>query len=134
MGHIRIGRSGGGGVATSAPKLIATLSTDVGTAVGDMVILNGTNSVTKITSNSFAAIPNGIFGVVTNKPSTIIAEVLFVGIQGGYTGLTAGNSVFINTSGAFTHTPPVTGMLQQVGFAVSTTEIFVNIQQALRLT
>lgn len=118
--------------ATSAPKLIANFITDAGTAVGNIVRVNGTNTVTKITDNFSATIPNGIFGIVTNKPSSISADVIFVGIQGGYSGFTAGLPLFVSVAGVPTHTPPTTGMVQQIGFAVSSTELFLNIMQAIR--
>lgn len=122
------------GPATSAPILIGTFTTDIGTAVGDLVRLSGVNTVTKLTTNAFATIPNGIFGVCYTKPTTTSAEVLWIGVVGGYSGLTAGSPIFIDTSGVPSNTPPVTGMLQQIGFAVSTTQIFVSIGQAMRLT
>lgn len=125
---------GGSGpvMATQAPKLIATFNTDVGTLVNDLVVVNGDNSVTKITSNTAAEIPHGIFGVVTSKPSGTSAEVIFVGIQGGYSGFTTSNALFVGTDGLLTHSAPATGTVQQIGFAVSTTEIFVNPKQPIR--
>jgi hypothetical protein len=118
--------------ATSAPRLIATFDTDVGTAVGDIVTVNGTNSVTKIGSNSSVVIPNGIFGVAYYKPTAITVEVIFIGIVGGYVGLSAGEPVFVSTAGLPTHTVPTTGMVQQIGFAVSTTEFFLQMMQPMR--
>jgi hypothetical protein len=118
--------------ATQAPKLIATFNTDVGTDVGDFVKVNGNNSVTAITDNSAAEIPNGIFGICYSKPSSLIAEVLFVGIMAGFSGLTTGQAVFLDTFGLATQTAPSTGMSQQIGFAVSATEVFISILQPMR--
>ena len=67
-GNLDYFSAGGTATATQAPKLIATFDTDAGTDVGDLVIVNGASSVTKITSNTATEIPNGIFGVVTTKP------------------------------------------------------------------
>ena len=122
----------GGGAASSAPKLIATLNTDISTLVGDMVVVNGTNSVTKISNNLFSTMPNGIFGVVYTKPTTTKADVLFVGIMGGYSGFTAGLPLFVSTAGIPTHTPPSTGMSQQIGFATSANEMFYLLMQPIR--
>lgn len=118
--------------ATQAPKLIATFNTDVGTDVGDFVKVNGNNTVTAITDNSVSEMPNGVFGICYSKPSSLVAEVLFVGIMAGFSGLTIGQPVFINTLGLASHTPPNTGMSQQIGFAVSATEVFINLMQPMR--
>lgn len=121
---------GTGGAATQAPKLIVTFDTDVSTAVGDLVKVTGLDFVSRITDNLEATIPNGIFGVVTGKPTTNTAQIIFVGIQGGYSGLTTGLPVFVQTDGTAGHLIPTSGIVQQIGFAVSTTEIFVYINGA----
>lgn len=118
--------------AASAPKLIAQFNTDVGTAVGDLVRVNGVNTVTKITTNSSATIPNGIFGIGYNKPSPILIDVIFIGIMTGYAGFTTGNPLFVSTLGVPTHTVPSTGMVQQIGFAISSTDLFLQMMQPLR--
>jgi hypothetical protein len=118
--------------ATQAPKLIATFNTDLTTDVGDFVKVDGDNFVTAIADNSVSEMPNGVFGIVYSKPSSLVAEVLFVGIMAGFAGLTIGQPVFIDTLGVATHTPPSTGMSQQIGFAVSSTEVFINLMQPMR--
>lgn len=123
---------GGPPVIPSAPKLTQIFNTDVGTAVSDLVAVNGTNTVTKITDNTAATIPNGVFGVGFNKPNTTQLEVMFVGVGAGYSGLTAGAPVFVSTLGVPTHTIPATGMVQQIGFAISASEIFFNLMQPMR--
>jgi len=114
----------------TSPKLVAQFTTDAGTAVKDLVYVNGVNTVTKITDNSSGTIPNGIFGVVYNKPSAILADVIFTGIITGYAGFTTGSPLFISTGGVPTHTVPATGVVQQIGFAVSTTDFFVQLMLA----
>lgn len=116
----------------SAPKLVATFDTDVATLPGHFVRVNGDNSVTKISDNLEATIPNGVFGVGFAKPSSTEIDVIFSGIVGGYSGLTAGSPVFISSSGLPTHTPPASGMVQQIGFAIKPTEIFVQLMQPMR--
>lgn len=126
------GPAGPSGTTTSAPKLVATFSTDVGTLATHLVRVNGNNSVTRITDNLSSTIPNGVFGVGLSKPSSLQIEVTFTGIVGGFSGFTAGLPLFISTLGVPTHTPPTTGMVQQIGFAVSATELFVNLMQPMR--
>ena len=120
------------GEATQAPKIVASFQTDALSLIGDLCVVNGTKTVTKINSNLSTEIPKGIFGIITTKQSDTECEVLFVGIQGGYSGFTTGQALFIDTSGTLTHTVPLAGTVQQVGFAVSETEIFVYPQQAIR--
>lgn len=126
------GPAGPAGPQGPAGTTTVTFTTDVGTQPGDLLRVNAANTVTKITNNLSANIPHGIFGVGLSKPSSTQIEVVFVGLVGGYTGLTVGSAVFISTTGTPTHTPPTTGMLQQIGFAVSSTQILVNLMQPLR--
>lgn len=122
------GTSGGGsGVATQAPKLIDTFDTAPETSVGDLVYLSSTDFVTKISDNTFSTIPNGIFGVVFAKPTSVRADVLFAGIMSGYSGFTPSLPLFVSTTGVPTHTPPLTGVVQQIGFATRSTSFMVQL-------
>ena len=64
--------------------------------------------------------------------SPLVRIFFFIGILGGYSGFTTGLALYINTDGTLTHTAPETGTLQQVGFAVSPSEIFLFMQQPIR--
>lgn len=119
-------------IATQAPKLIVTFASDELTNAGSFVKVNAINSVTAITSNSFEEIPNGIFGVCFSKPTSILAQVMYIGVISGYSGLTVGAPVFVDTNGLPTQTVPLSGIVQQVGFSVSATEIFIYPQQPMR--
>jgi hypothetical protein len=121
-----------GATPTTVPKLVATFTTDVGTLVTHLVRVTGTSTVQNITDNSAATIPNGVFGIGFAKPNATTIDVIFTGIIGGYVGLTTGSPLFISTAGVPTHTVPSTGMVQQIGFAVSSTEFFVQLMQPMR--
>lgn len=125
---------GTGGAATQAPKLIVPFDTDVSTVIGDLVRVTGTDFVSTITNNNEVTIPNGIFGVVTGKPTTTTAQIIFLGVQGGYTGFTTGLPLFVQTNGKPGHTVPNTGIVQQIGFAVSSTEMFIYLSGAAERT
>lgn len=121
-----------GPTPTAVPKLVVTFNTDAGTLATHLLAVTGVNTVTQITDNTAATIPNGVFGIGLSKPSALQIDVLFTGIIGGYAGFTTGLPLFISTLGVPTHTPPTTGMVQQIGFAVSTTELFVQLMQPMR--
>lgn len=120
--------------AAAAAATAKEFDTDVGTLVGAIVRVSGINTVEKISDNTYATIPYGVFGVVLSKPTPTKALVTFTGIVSGYAGLTPGSPVFVSTAGLPTHTAPTTGMSQEFGKAVSATEIFVNIKQYFRKT
>lgn len=126
------GTGGTGTAATEAPLLVKTFTTDAGTVAGNLVRVNGDNTVTKITANTYAQMPYGIFGVVLSKPATLQARVAFIGIVSGYSGFTPGLPLFVSSSGTPTHTAPATGMVQRIGFAISPTEMWVSMMQAFR--
>ena len=127
-------RSGQSGAVTvtQAPKLVATFDTDILTLTGDLVTVTASNFVTKITDNFSVTIPNGIFGIAFNKPTSTTVDVIFSGIQLGYSGFTTGSPLFISTGGVPTHTVPTTGMVQQIGFAVSAGSLFLQLMQPMR--
>lgn len=118
--------------AEQAPRLIQIFDTDAGTAIGDLVKVTGNNFVSTIADNTVPEIPNGVFGIAFSKPTATTCGVLFVGIQGGYSGFTTGSALYLDTNGLLTHAAPATGTLQQLGFAISTTEIFLYMQQPIR--
>lgn len=123
-----------GPVATTVPKLTVVYNTDAGTAVGDLLKVTGSNFVSTIVDNDATTIPNGIFGVAFTKPTATTVEVLFIGVQGGYAGFTTGLPVFVQTDGTPGQTVPTTGMVQQIGFAVSTSDLFMYLTGALEKT
>ena len=121
-------------VATESPKLSETFATDVSTVIGALVKISATDTVTKITDNFSTTIPNGVFGVVWDKPTTTSAKVLFLGIMSGFSGFSPGAPLFVSISGVPTHAVPTTGMVQQIGFAISSTRFFLQLGQPLRRT
>jgi hypothetical protein len=115
---------------TSASAIV--LSTNVGTVATDLLYLTAANFVSKIPDNAAITIPHGIFGVALSKPTSTTVEVVCLGTVGGFSGLTAGTAQFISTSGGLTATPPSTGTVQRIGWALSTTELFVQLMQPMR--
>ena len=118
--------------ATTVPRLTDVFDTDLATAVGDLVVVSGTNFVSTIADNANLTIPFGIFGLALSKPTTTTVEVIFMGLIAGFVGFTPGQPLFVSTSGVPTHTKPVTGTVQQIGFATRTNEFFLQIRQHMR--
>ena len=118
--------------ANQAAATIKVFNTDALTLPTHLVKVVSDNTVQNITDNNFSTIPYGIFGVGINKPTSTSISVVFTGIVNGYSGLTAGLPVFVSEFGLPTHTPPPSEMLQEIGKAVSSTEIFINIKQYFR--
>lgn len=55
--------------------------------------------------------------------------VIGAGYASGLTGLTANSSVYLGNAGALVYVKPGAGMIQGLGFSLSTTEMFVTISQ-----
>lgn len=118
--------------SVSVPAVTMVYNTDLITQPGDLVYINSSMTVTKLTSNSALIVPNGIFGVGYSKPTTTTIEVMFTGIMTGYSGFTPGLPLFIGTTGVPTHFAPMSGVSQQIGRAVTTTDMFVQMMQPMK--
>jgi hypothetical protein len=114
------------------PAELLEFDTDTLTQPRDPVVITGADFVQKISDNTATTIPNGIFGFGVEKPSTTRIKVLFLGKLEGFSGLSIASRYFISTSGGITTTPPITGMVQQVGFAINSTTLLVDIKLPLR--
>lgn len=93
--------------------------------VGDIVYesLSDDNTVETNVDNTIVA-PS--IGVVVSKPNSTTAIVQTYGEYSGATGLQRGEKVFLSTSGDFTASPPATDYVQTLGFALSSTSLFIN--------
>jgi hypothetical protein len=114
------------------PAELLEFDTDLSTQPGDPVVVSGSNFVTKLTSNSITEMPNGIFAFGYSKPTPTRLKVVLSGKLDILSSLTVGAPHFISTTGGLTLTPPSTGMVQQVGFAVTATTLIVNLMQPMR--
>jgi len=101
-----------------------------GSAVGDLMYANGALSADVADNGSEATIP--AIGMIIAKPTSTTATVKYVGKVGGFTGLTTGSDYFLGTSGGIilaASLPTAAGsVIQNIGVAVSTTEILLNIK------
>lgn len=125
-----IEESGGGGGGGTPEE---TFSCDASVAVGDFVyVTTSTNTVEKAFAGTPSQTPDGI-GFVVSKSTSTSCTVRYGGKSGSiFSGLTAGDSQWASTStaGGIQSTPPNTNgqKIQEVGFAISSTEIFIVIE------
>ena len=103
-----------------------------GVSPGDPVIINGANSVANFSDNLAATIPHGIYGFCESKPTPTTAKVIIIGNVSAFAGLTVGAAYFISTAGGITTSAPTTGTVQQVGMAINSTTLTVNLMQPMR--
>jgi hypothetical protein len=61
------------------------------------------------------------------------APLLLAGELNGFSGLTAGEPVYLTTDGLISHTAPITGLYQKLGYAKTSSTIIIQIQQSVRL-
>jgi len=93
--------------------------------VGDFVYPDETIDYLVTVAVNNTADPS-VIGIIMSKVSPTVANVLLVGVVTGFTGLARGKLVFLGTDGKATTTKPLTGDVQILGKAVSSTEILVN--------
>lgn len=61
------------------------------------------------------------------------APIVTTGELNGFSGLTAGEPIYLAENGLITHIAPVTGLYQLLGYAKSSSTIIIQIQQPVRL-
>jgi hypothetical protein len=104
--------------------------------VNDFVYASNDDTVDKAQAD---ALPKAhAIGVVIEKPSSTQARVQSFSRVGGFSGLTAGQPVWLSeaVAGAITQTPP-TGSgewLQMVGMAVASDKVELSLQQPIGLS
>ncbi len=120
-------------VAFTGSDTIDNVTCDSSISIGDMGVFVG-GTLYKPTSNDNLVMPYGIAGVVMNKSSSTLCDILITGEITGLFGFTAGSPIFVSSTGDYTHTCPLTGNVQQVGFAIDSTRIIFSPKQVIRRT
>ena len=99
---------------------------------GDMVYISGTGTILKADATTPAKAARGyVLAAVLNAAT---ATVFFDESNTGVSGLTPGATYYLSaTAGAVVTAPPTTAgqIVQEVGFAVSATNLHINIQEAI---
>ena len=106
---------------------VILLNTDASTQVNDILYLTGSEFVSTAPSNASTTLLGGAFGLALNKPSSTSVNVITLGEASGFTGLTPTKYYFISDTGTLIDTPPSTGVVQRIGWALSPTKFYVNL-------
>lgn len=111
--------------AENAKRVLHTFNCYSSLNVGDPVHIDpSTNNFVLKPADNFSS--QKIIGVVYQKIGTTTARVILLGVMGGFSSLTLGATVFLSDSGTLSQTRPTNnGYLQNLGIAVSDTEILV---------
>lgn len=108
-----------------ASRIVLTFDCEATAAIGDIVYQDALND-TKALVNTDNTETQPSIGVIIGKPTTTTCQVLVLGIENGFSGLSIGNKIFLDTDGTPTSTKPATGYIQTLGIAVSATQIYFS--------
>ena len=101
---------------SSSQNVTDTRQCATSVSTGDLVMESSTlvDTVDTVTDNTDL---RPVFAIVISKESATECTILLLGEVAGFTGLTKGRKVFLDTSGSITATPVTTGYLQCLGVA-----------------
>ncbi len=121
---------GPAGVSGAFTPIIYVAGTNLSGGMG--VILSNS---TAIAANSTTLAHAGkLIGITTGSALTGDSAVIQTsGELEGFFGLTVNSKVYLQANGTITSTIPTTGFVQQVGIALTTTKVLINIQPSLIL-
>lgn len=133
-GELDASRQGAVAEAQQASRVVLEFDCDASLAVGDLVFQDTVvaNKVIECTDNTTV---EPTIGVCITKLTATTAEILVLGTYAGYSGLTIGSKVFLDTDGTETTNAPSTGYLQTLGTVVAPDTIFFlpNSQRVLQI-
>ena len=78
--------------------------------------------------------PSGVFGIIVQKLEPTRCNVMLFGTTSVFSGLSAGQPVFLGTDGFVTQTAPTVGLLQRIGRAMTSNKVFVSIGEGTERT
>lgn len=118
-------------VGASSDQLISPpgfYAVSAGVAVRDLVYISGDNAMEAADNSSIATAP--VKGIVVAKPTSTTATVLYFGKVDGFAGLSAGQDLFLGTSGGYVTAgslPTTPGsIIQKIGSAIDSDTILFD--------
>lgn len=127
---LTVGTQGAAGISAS----ITPLTMVAGEVLGSLRAVININSQVFYANNENPLHSNKVIGIVTQAVN--INESVTVQTSGeleGFFGLTIGEPVYLQSNGTITSVLPVIGFVQQLGIAITTTKILINIQPTITL-
>jgi len=129
--RVNIGFDSGGGGGGSGDSLISTpgeFSVSSGAALRNLVYALGGTTVGVADNSSISLAP--VMGVITGKPTSTTATIIFIGKVDGFSGMTPAAQQFLGSSGGLIEVgslPTSAGsVIQNVGFAISNSVLFFD--------
>jgi len=121
---------GPAGVSGASATISYIAGTNLSGGIG--VILSDS---TAIAANSTTLAHAGkVIGITTGAVSSGNQAIIQAsGELEGFSGLTINSKVYLQANGTITSTIPTTGFIQQIGLALTSTKILINIQPSLIL-
>jgi hypothetical protein len=106
-----------------------TTSVPVGVTLNSQTVVAVNNAGLTVADNQTLAHIGKVLGISTNSAigGGQISIVTSGGVVNGFLGLSVGDTYYLSVNGAITNIVPNTGFVQQVGTAISTTELAVNL-------
>ena len=101
--------------------------------------LGGNRAITIVNNNIVYASSdtpnsNGVIGFTARAVVTgEVIDIITANDLGGFSGLTAGQPIYLSTNGTITQTVPTSGVLQVLGSALSDTKINIKIQPSIEI-
>jgi hypothetical protein len=96
-------------------------------AIKNLVYASGNNEAGIADNTSILTAP--VIGIIIDKPSTITATIAYFGVISGFTGLIAGDDIFLGVSGGIIKPPlPSTPgtIIQKIGQVLNSTTILFD--------
>lgn len=116
-----------GPTAGSAMNITATSALG-----GNRAITINNNDIVYASSDTPNA--NGVIGFTSRAVvAGEIIDIITANDLGGFSGLTAGQPIYLSTNGTITQTIPSSGILQVLGSALSDTKINIKIQPSIEI-
>lgn len=110
--------------AESATRIVLTFDCEITAAVGDVVYQKDGDDTFVLVNVNNTQVKASIGVIIEKGVGGITCDVLVLGIEDGFSGLSIGDKVWLSGSGTPTSTKPGTGYLQNLGTAVSATQIY----------
>lgn len=127
--YVEVGMQGPVGPAGPSTGLFIVTT---GEAIGGLRGVYASSGVCYYADSSITTQANKLIGI--SSEAVGVGELLTVQSAGeldGFTGLTSGAAVYLQTNGVVSSVIPSTGFIQQVGIALTTTKLLINIQPSL---